>query len=268
MPIGNLDNEVIFKKAFTNKFVFESFVKDVLGIDFEVGVIETEKKFTPPVGYIDFELDIFAESVDKRVCIELQRVEYDHHFDRFMHYFMMLIAEQQRNAKEYSVGRTVYMIVVLTGKYTISEKNGQPILDEVLLLNLNPQTLTGEIRDLYGHQFVCLNPNYREESTPRQTRDWLDLIYESIHNAEHPSLNTLNEGVMKAVELIDIDNLTPAERAESKREEAGRITIAKVEEMAKKNRDLEIAKGMLIEGFGKELIKKLTGLSDKDIEQL
>ena len=50
MQLGNLDNEVIFKKAFTNKFVFESFVKDVLGIDFEVGVIETERKFNPPIG--------------------------------------------------------------------------------------------------------------------------------------------------------------------------------------------------------------------------
>ncbi len=43
MQLGSLDNEVIFKKAFTNKVVFKAFVKDALGIDFEVGVIETEK---------------------------------------------------------------------------------------------------------------------------------------------------------------------------------------------------------------------------------
>jgi hypothetical protein len=35
------------------------------------------------------------------------------------------------------------MIVVLTAPYTISEKNGKPILDEVLLVNLNPQNLRG-----------------------------------------------------------------------------------------------------------------------------
>ena len=31
--LGNLDNEVIFKKAFTDKIVFKAFVRDILGID-------------------------------------------------------------------------------------------------------------------------------------------------------------------------------------------------------------------------------------------
>ena len=43
--LGNLDNEVIFKKAFTNKIVFTAFVRDILGIDVVVDKIETEKKF-------------------------------------------------------------------------------------------------------------------------------------------------------------------------------------------------------------------------------
>ena len=47
--LGSLDNEVIFKKAFTDPIVFEAFVKDILGIDIKVGKIETEKKFTPPI---------------------------------------------------------------------------------------------------------------------------------------------------------------------------------------------------------------------------
>lgn len=264
MQLGNLDNEVIFKKAFTNKFVFESFVKDVLGIDFVAGIIETEKKFNPSIGYIDFELDIYAESVDKRICIELQRIEYDHHFDRFLHYFLMLIAEQQKSSKEYIVGRTVYVIVVLTGKYTISEKNGQPILDEVLLLNLNPQTLTGKVRELYGHKFLCLNPNYPDTETPKQIRDWLDLIYQSIHNAEQPNLNTLNKGVMKAVELINFDNLTPAERAESKQKEAGRITIAKVEHA----KAIEIANKLIKRGLSNKEIAEDTELTIEEIEDL
>jgi hypothetical protein len=58
----------------------------------------------------------------------------------------MLIAEQQKNSKEYGIDLTVYVIVVLTAPYKISEKNGKPILDEVSLLN--PQTLQGEIREL------------------------------------------------------------------------------------------------------------------------
>ncbi len=237
--LGNLDNEVIFKKAFTNHIVFKAFVRDILGIEVEIDKIETEKKFEPKIGYVDFELDIFAETTDKRICIEIQRVEYDHHFDRFLHYFLMLIAEQQKKAKEYNIELTVYVIVVLTAPYTINEKSGKPILDEVLLLNLNPQTLKGEVRDLFGHQFVCLNPNHPDEETPKQIRDWLDLIYQSIHSPERPVLNTDNEGIRKAVELISFENLTPEERTKAKNKEASRIVLSKERNAGKNERSIE-----------------------------
>jgi hypothetical protein len=266
--LGNLDNEVIFKKAFTDLTVFKAFVRDILGIEVEVDRIETEKKFEPKIGYVDFELDIFAESIDKRICIEIQRVEYDHHFDRFLHYFLMLIAEQQKSSKEYGIDRTVYVIVVLTAPYKISEKNGKPILDEVLLIHLNPQTLQGEIRELYGHQFVCLNPNHPNEETPKQIRDWLDLIYQSIHSPERPVLNTNNEGIRKAVELISFDNLTEEERAKAKNKEAAKITLAKTEQYAKEERSFEMAKIMLADNEPNERIAKYTGLTVEQIEQL
>ena len=159
-----------------------------MNIDFEVGKIETEKKFEPKIGYVDFELDIYAESVDKRVCIEIQRVEYDHHFDRLLGYFLMVIAEQQKTSREYGIDQTVYMIVVLTTKYTINEKNGKAVKDELLLIDFNPRTIRGEVRDLYGHQFVCLNPNHPNPDTPQKVRDWLELIYQSMHNPQDPIL--------------------------------------------------------------------------------
>lgn len=266
--LGNLDNEVIFKKAFTNKIVFKAFVRDILGIEVEIDKIETEKKFEPKIGYIDFELDIFAETIDRRIVIEIQRVEYDSHFDKFLHYFLMLIAEQQKNAKEYNIDQTVYVIVVLTAPYTISEKNGKPVLDEVLLIQLNPQTLKGEIRDLYGHQFVCLNPNHPEKDTPKQIRDWLDLIYQSIYNPQRPSLNTDNEGIRKAIELISFENLSPQERAEAKKKEAAKIVLAKTEQYVKHETQVEIAKNMIAEGFDNQVISKLTGLTPAQIDKL
>ena len=262
--LGNLDNEVIFQKAFANKIVFKAFVKDVLGIDIEVGKIETEKKFSPKVGYIDFELDIFAESVDKRVAVEIQRVEYDHHFDRFLHYFLMLIIEQQKSALEYAIKQTVYVIVILPTPYTINEKNGTPIKDEVLLLNINPQTLTGEIRNLYGHQFVCLNPNHPSESTPQRVRDWLDLIYQSIHSPERPVLNTENEGIRKAAELISVDNITRVERTQAKNKEAARVTRAKLERI----KAIEIAKNCIKEGMDGNLIARITTLSLEEVKRI
>ena len=245
MTLGSLDNGIIFKKAFTDKMVFTSFVHDILGIDVEVDKIETEKKFDPKIGYIDFELDIFAETTDKRIVIEIQRVEYDHNFDRFLHYFLMVIAEQQKRSKDYGIRQTVYVIVVLTAPYTISEKNGQPIKDEVLLLKLNPKTLSGEERELYNYQFVCLNPNHPNDNTPSAIRDWLNLIYQSIHNPEHAVINHNNEGIRRAVHLISFENLTPEERALSKNTEADKITIAKIQNADR----IEIAKRLLKVGL-------------------
>ncbi|TAD96034.1 MAG: hypothetical protein EAZ97_14645, partial [Bacteroidetes bacterium] len=194
--------------------------------------------------------------------------EYDHHFDRFLHYFLMLIAEQQKSSKEYNIEQTVYVIVVLTAPYKINEKNGKAVLDEVLLLKLNPQTLQGEIRDLYGHQFVCLNPNHPNIETPKQIRDWLDLIYQSIHIPERPVLNTENEGIRKAIELISFENLTPEERMLSKNAEAAKVVLAKTEEFAKKEKAIEIAKNAILEGFSNEIVAKITGLTLEQIEDL
>ena len=78
MHLSRLDNEVFFKKAFTDKLVFTQFVKDVIGINIKVGKIETEKRFKPKIAYIDFAYDIFTESKDSRIIIEIQRVNYDY----------------------------------------------------------------------------------------------------------------------------------------------------------------------------------------------
>jgi hypothetical protein len=262
--LGNLDNEVIFKKAFTDKTVFKAFVRDVLGIEVEIDKIETEKKFNPKIGFVDFEIDIFAETVDKRIAIEIQRVEYDIHFDRFLHYFLMLIAEQQKSARTYNIDQTVYVIVVLTAPYTINEKNGKPILDEVLLINLNPKTLKGEERELFGHQFVCLNPNHPDQETPQAIRDWLDLIYQSIHNPQRPVLNTANEGIRKAIELISFENRTPEERRDSKNSEAAKQVIA----MQKYLAVVEVTKNLIQKGLDNQFIADVTRLSIEKIEKI
>ena len=74
MKLSRLDNEVYFKKAFTDKIVFKAFVKDILGIDVEPDAIETEKSFEPKLGNINFRYDIFAEDTKKRIVIEIQKV--------------------------------------------------------------------------------------------------------------------------------------------------------------------------------------------------
>ncbi len=290
--LAPLDNETIFKQAFTNKIVFTSFIKDIVGIDIEVDKIETEKRFEPRIGNVDFAYDIFAESTDHRVIIEIQRVDYDYNFDRFLHYHMMAIAELQRKAKEYKINRRIFTIVVLTAPYRIDDKTHMPIKDEVLISSVDPRNLQDKVVPMYGHKLIYLNHHYKNDNTPANYRDWLDLFYESINNPEKYKVNMDHQGIKKAVELIDYDKLSPESLHLMKIAEQRKVVLKLDEDKArregreegkqegleeglreglekgKQESQVSMAMKCLNEGLSMELISKLTGLSKEEIEKL
>jgi hypothetical protein len=92
------------------------------------------------VGQVDIEYDIFAESKDHRVVVEIQRVDYDHNFNRFLHYHMMAVAEMIGRGSNYSVERVVYTIIVLTAPYR-TRPNGMMVRDPVLISSVDPRNL-------------------------------------------------------------------------------------------------------------------------------
>ncbi len=264
MTLASLDNEVFFKKAFTDKIVFQAFVKDITGIEVEPDIIETEKAFQPKLGNINFKYDIFAEDTKKRIVIEIQKVEYDHNFDRFLHYHLQAITEQQRNANDYSVDKTVYTIVVMTAPYRINEKTREFFKDEVLISKLNPINLKGIERKIFNHELIYLNPNYKGEDTPQNYRDWLDLIYESIHHPNNPQININNAGVKRATEIVSYENISPEEWELAKIE----VGKQKVIKLSIEDREMEIAVNAIKKGMTNELISEVTGLSIETIVEL
>ena len=227
--LAPLDNETIFKKAFTNKIVFTQFVKDIFGIEVEVDKIETEKRYAPKAGFIDLAIDIFAETTDHRFIIEIQRMDYDHNFDRFLHYFLQTITEQQKAAKDYSIKQEVLAVVVLTQPYLVNKKTGKAIQDNVLSLDFDLKNLKGEIVKIWGHNLVFLNPHpkYEDPNTPENYKDWLDLIRQSVQENKKYTVNLNNKGIAKVVELIDYEKTTPQERRLIKITEGRRIMKAK-----------------------------------------
>ena len=249
MTIARLDNEVFFKKAFTDRIVFKAFVKDIVGIDIEPTTIETEKTFVPKVGSIGFKYDIFADDPTNRVIVEIQKVEYDHNFDRFLHYHLQAITEQQRSSADYSVDRVVYTIVVMTSRYKIHQKTGEIVEDEVLISSLNPKNLRGYEKKLFGHNLIFLNPNYKDGSTSDNYRDWLDLIYESIHHPENPTININKEGIKRAAELVQFENISPEEWEESKIETGKRKVLTMRYDEGKEAQLEENILGLLSQGI-------------------
>ncbi len=263
--LGNLDNEVIFKKAFTNKFVLQCLVKDIFGIDFEPNRIETEKRFNPKIAHIDLKYDIFAESDEQRIIVEIQKVDYDYNFDRFLLYHNMAIAEQQRTSQQYKAEKLVLTIVFFTAKYyKIFERSGKTIEHDILISNSNLFTLGGEEIDVFGHKLIFLNYHYIKNSTPQGYRDWLQLVKESIMNPSKPNLNMSNQGVKKVSELIDYENLSPEELTESKNRHAAE-TIKERDAQKILNKT---ALNLLKLGVSDEVVSQGTGLSLDEIQEL
>ena len=251
--LANLDNEVHFKKVFTDVEVFTAFVKDVLGIDLHISKVETEKVLLSKVSAIKFKMDLFAEDKEARTIVEIQKVDYDYTYDRFSHYFLANLIDVQRSSTNYAFDKEVYIIVVVTSAYRISEKDGSPIKDDVLVTDINPRTLTGKIRVMNNHKMLIVNTTYVDKHTPQNIMDWADLITQSMKNPENPQINTQKSAIVKAAKLANIDKLSPQQLADAKIHEMRKATLAIVE-----NEGMEkgIEKGMEIERAKAELDKE------------
>ena len=232
--LANLDNEVHFKKVFTDVTVFCAFVKDVLGIDMNITKVETEKMLPSKSSAIKFRMDLFAEDTANRTVVEIQKVDYDYTYDRFTHYFTGNLVDIQRTSKTYEYAKDVYIIVVVTSAYRMRDKNGVLIKDDVLITDINPRTLNGELREMHNHKLVVLNSTHTTIHTPPAIRDWLDLIKESIKNPENPQINKSKPAIARAAQLAEADNIDPEEIADAKIEEMRKITLARVEVEADK----------------------------------
>ncbi len=266
--LGNLANEVIFKKAFTDKFVLQCLVRDLFNVDFVPETVETEKRFEPKIAHVDFKYDIFAQSKDQRIIVEIQKVDYDYNFDRFLLYHNMAIAEMQRNSKEYKTDKVVYTIAIFTGKYVGTERNGRVVEKDILFHYSNLFDLEGKEFDVFGHKLIFLNYHYIQDTTPQGYKDWLSLVRESTKNPENPMINLKNQGVKKVVDLIDYEKLSPEEVRENKNRNAAESAKVAYKLAAEYESRSKIAKKLITLKSENDFIVEATGLTLAQIEAL
>ncbi len=114
----------------------------------------------------------------------------------------------------FSIEATItYVIVVVTSAYKISDSTGKPVKKDVLITDINPRDLNGEIIQMTNHKMLILNPTYIQPNTPEGIADWLNLIKESMKN---PNINTSKPAIVKAAQLAEKEKLTPEQVAEAK----------------------------------------------------
>ncbi len=267
MPLAPLNNRVVFKKLFTDPEIVTAFVEDLMGVKLEIQAdnIVLEKKFYPPIGAIDITLDIFIDDPKHRLIIEIQKVRYDYHFDRFLHYHQAAIVELAKSHKAYKLDRTVHTIVWLTSK--VRDKTYQHSL---ITTSLSSVTESGEELHLYPHKLYFLNPYYLNEKTPAGLVDWFQLVVESIVNPKTPQINRHNKFIDKAAHVIAEDGFTPQEMVvlleETGYEENLRLNREEGWLNGWKEGQIEIARTMRRKGLDIALIAEVTGLSLEELE--
>jgi Trp operon repressor len=217
--LANLDNEVHFKKVFTDVEVFTAFVKDVLGIEMHIDKVETEKMLDAKVSAIRFKMDLFAEDKEKRIVVEIQKVNYDYTYDRFSKYLLANNTLKWSNSRTYSFDQEVYVIVVVTSRYKIRDIKGELIDKDILVTDINPRTILNEMVPMTSHKMVIINMASPNVNTPPEILDWIDFIRESIQNPATPHINTAKPAIAKAAQLAEREELDPEELAESKIQE-------------------------------------------------
>ncbi|MDD2815204.1 MAG: PD-(D/E)XK nuclease family transposase [Thiotrichaceae bacterium] len=266
--VASLRYEVIFKKAFCDVEVFKAFAKDFLGIDLKIDKVQTEKKFDPPIGNVDSRFDLYAEDVENRVIVDIQHRRYEDYYERFLHYHCAAILEQVDTSKNYKPALTVFTIVVSTSgtreDCAMAEINFDPI-------NL----LTHEKLNKIHHRVLYLSPKHVTENTPEPYREWLKLIQDSLDEQVDETSYHKTE-VLKVVNLIKTDGLTPQDRARMKDEYSQEDAFRKAkdegfssgvekglqlgEERGREAERLEIAKNLFAQGLAIELIEQATGI--------
>ncbi len=268
--LAPLDNETIFKKAFTDNEVFQQFIKDLFDIEVTVGKIETEKKFQPPIANIDIKLDIYAETQDHRFVIEIQKIDYDYNFNRFLNYFVSLLIEQQQKASKYKIPQTVLGVIVITRPYKIDQLTGEPIKEDVMSIDFDPRNLKDEKIRIFNHKLLFLNPHpkYQNSDTPKKIKDWLDLFRLSIDNNMGITLNLTNKGIAKTVNLIEYEKLDAETITNMKISEQKKAMISIVKNEGKYEEKIDIAKSLIDMNVDIDTIQKSTKLSKETIERL
>ncbi|MDM8558178.1 Rpn family recombination-promoting nuclease/putative transposase [Candidatus Parabeggiatoa sp. HSG14] len=275
IEVAPLRYGVIFKKVFSKPHIFTAFVKDMLGIEIKIDIVETEKSFSPIVGSVDSRFDLFAQDKENRLIVNIQHKRYEDHYDRFLHYHCVALIEQITSSANYKPDMQVYTIVVLT--------SGDKHKTDVLITDFSPKKLDGTRIAEIQHKIVYLCPKYVSDKTPKPYQEWLKAINDSLDRQVEES-DYQNEVIQEVFSLIKKDKISPQECARMKdeysdeeylQEQAQKAMKEGMEKGMKKGMEKGMEKGVSMVAkkmkeaqVATETIMEATGLSIEQIEKL
>jgi len=254
--VASLRYEVIFKKAFTDIEIFKAFVKDFTGLELDIDLVETDKRFDILVGQTRSRYALFAQDKQSRTIVDIQHVHYFEGYKRFLYNHCAAILEQQCSVEPYTSRLQVFTIVVIT-----SDDKHQTDMAEV---DFDPKDLAGQPLNEIRHKILYLCPKYVTDDTPEPYRQWLRAINDSLDEEVDETAYQRPE-IQKIFDLIQADLTTPQELFEII-DENGYEALGR--EYFEEGFKHGTAKALLNRGFDVATVMEATGLTEETVQQL
>lgn len=276
------------KKLLRNKanfVVLEGFMSELLGFDVQiVQILESESnKQTKEDKFNRVDILVLTESKEL-MLVEIQNESETDYFHRILYGASKLVTEYIKEGEGYGSIKKVISISILyfrlgQGQDYVYEYEGKFIgrhFKDVLQLNTwqKDKFNIREVGDIFPKYYILKVNNFNDIA-----KDTLDEWVYFLKNSEVPESFTA-KGLQEAGEKLRIDRLTEEDRKEYENYKENRWFEKDVIETAerkgekigvekgKTEREIEIAKNMIIKGFDNETVAVLTGLSIEQIEAL
>jgi len=261
--------------------VLEGFLSELLKEDVEIqSMLESEsnKQYeNDKYNRVDM---LVKNSTGELIIIEIQnQSEYDY-FHRMAYGTLKVLTEYISVGEPYSAIKKVYSVNVVyfdLGQGQDYVYHGKT--DFFGIHNSDKLQLSEKQKELLGKvepfqifpEYYVIKVNQFNDVAKNTLDEW---IYYFKNNEIREEFTA--KGINQAKELWRVDKLTPEEKLsyadhiKNLRNEASRLWTLKIdaEDRVKKERSIEIAKGMKKENIKLEIIVKLTGLSKEEIEIL
>ena len=266
--VAPLRYDVIFKKAFSVPEVFNAFVRDILNIEFEISVVETDKTYTPTIGNVAAKFDLYAQDKKNRVIVDMQHVRYPDHYHRFLHYHCAALLEQTVQSRDYRPKLKVFTIVILT--------SGDKHKKDICVIDFDPKDLQGNSIGEIDHKIIYICPKYlNKELTPSKYHQWMEAIEDTLDEEVEESKYTL-PAIQRIFKTIEKDQVTPEERARMF-DEYGEEEIKKegFEDGLKEGKKEGITENihdtvlrMYKNGLDIKMIAEFAGITEKEVDDI
>jgi len=253
--------------------ILEGFLSELLRFDVTIeSILESEGNKQDEYDKYN-RVDILVKSqTNELMLVEVQNDSEIDYFQRMLFGVSKLVTEYIKEGEPYGTIKKIYSINIVyfglgQGKDYVYEYKGEFVglhTNDILLPTISQKQdfKVEKVSDIFPKYFILKVNNFNDIA-----KDTFDEWIYFLKNSEVKD-SFKAKGLDKAKEKLRYENLTEEDKKMYNRFQENRRIENSVSYTAKQERNIEIAKTAILEGFDNTIISKLTGLSVEQIEQL